>query len=376
LHRLVAINLLDSFLQGAYWWTIPLLLVERGIDLATIGVVFAAYPLVFFLSRMLFASAADSVGLRAFFNLNALTAFCSAAFYAISRSPFSFAIAKATQGLKDSSLWAVNRNAAYEIAKGREPQMVSATVIFIRGLGVACGAILSGILMSTIGFLGIFMLLAVLSATMFVPANMLDIGPRREFDVYELLMRLRPDFNNQKLWRISLVMGFHTMAAALITGYILPIFLRSKGMGYWEIATMSAVYAGAGVFLLPITLRKVPSVKQTIVAQLLLYVPAVTAVPFFEEGPMIGMVILMALGESTSYIVWESLIHHAVEGSENVATAIGWVHLPAHLVQIFALVFAGILTESIGYLAPFWISSISFFLYSIFAWRSLRNVKK
>lgn len=372
----MAVNLLDSFLQGAYWWTIPLLLVERGIDLATIGAVFAAYPLVFFLSRMLFASVADSVGLRAFFNLNALTAFCSAVIYALSRSPFSFAIAKAAQGLKDSSLWAVNRNAAYEIAKDKEPQMVSATILFVRALGVASGAVLSGILMSTIGFLGIFVLLAVLSVVMFVPASMLDIGPRKKLDVNELLMRLRPDFSNQKLWHISLVMGFHTMAAALISGYILPIFLRSKGMGYWEIATMSAVYAGAGVFLLPFTLRRVPPIKQTTAVQLLLYVPAVMVVPFCEEGTMISMVILMALGESASYIVWESLIHHAVEGSENVATAIGWVHLPAHLVHTFALISAGMLTENLGYLAPFWISGISFLLYSIFAWRSLKDIKK
>lgn len=63
MRRLVAVNVLDAFIGGAYMLTISLLLVERKIDIATIGVVFSAFPVAFAVCRMLFASAADTVGL-------------------------------------------------------------------------------------------------------------------------------------------------------------------------------------------------------------------------------------------------------------------------------------------------------------------------
>lgn len=104
MRRLVAVNVLDAFICGAYTLTIPLLLVEHKIDIATIGVVFSAFPVTCVACRMLFASTADTVGLRKFFNLNALGSLASVVLYAISSSLSLLAVAKATQGTKESSL--------------------------------------------------------------------------------------------------------------------------------------------------------------------------------------------------------------------------------------------------------------------------------
>jgi hypothetical protein len=73
LRRLISVNVLDAFITEAYNLVIPLLLVERKIDLATIGLIFSILPLVFVISRFLFAAFADSLGLRSFFNLNAIS---------------------------------------------------------------------------------------------------------------------------------------------------------------------------------------------------------------------------------------------------------------------------------------------------------------
>src|SRR5512136_1398925 len=104
--------------------TIPLLLVERNIDLTTIGVIFSAFPVVFLVSRMFFASAADSIGLKKFFKMDAIGNLASIVLYGISSSPFSYTVAKGAQGIKEASLWAVNRNAAYEITNSEHPEMV------------------------------------------------------------------------------------------------------------------------------------------------------------------------------------------------------------------------------------------------------------
>lgn len=104
MRRLVAVNVLDAFIGEAYTLTIPVLLVEHKIDIATIGVVFSAFPVTCVACRMLFASTADTVGLRKFFNLNALGSLASVVLYAISSSLSLLAVAKATQGTKESSL--------------------------------------------------------------------------------------------------------------------------------------------------------------------------------------------------------------------------------------------------------------------------------
>jgi len=373
LRRLVAANVLDAFILGAYTLTIPLLLVERNIDVATIGIVFSAFPIVFVVSRMLFASAADSVGLRKFFNLNALGNLASGILYAISSSPFSYAVAKAAQGIKESSLWAVNRNAAYEITSNENPAMVTSTIIFVRSLAIAVGAVVSGFLIFWAGFESVFVLLTVVSALIFIPARSLDIGIRKKrLTLNGLFEKLDPRLVDRRIWRTSLVMSSYVAASTLAVGFVLPIFLKSRGLGYWEIGMIIAAYTGVGALLLPMTLRRTPSVKNTILVQALLYVPAVVLIPVSGGWFMVCMVLIMAFGESTSYIVWESLITQSIKDTENVATSIGFVHVPSNLVLIPSFLIAGYLIEEFGYVAPFWIAGVLFLLYSITAWRTLK----
>ena len=115
------VNVLDAFLTGAYTLAIPLLLLERKVDVAVIGVVFAALPLTYMMSRTLFASLADRIGHGKFFNANALSNLATVVSYALSSSPISYGFAKGMQGVKDASLWAVNRSAAYTIAGHENP---------------------------------------------------------------------------------------------------------------------------------------------------------------------------------------------------------------------------------------------------------------
>jgi hypothetical protein len=53
--------------------------------------------------------------------------------------------------VKDAAIWAVNRNAVYEAAEGRSPQMASSTIYFIRALATTIGAAASGIVIEAEG---------------------------------------------------------------------------------------------------------------------------------------------------------------------------------------------------------------------------------
>ncbi len=374
MRSLIAINVLDAFIHGVYMWTIPLLLVERNISLTGVGVVFSIYAISFAVTRLLFASVAESVGLKRIFQFNALGSLASVVLYTSSSSYFSYSAGKAAQAIKDSSLWAVNRNAAYQIARNVNPQMAVAMILFIRALAVCLGAIVSSILLAHIGFEGLFAFIAILSVLMFVPASRLDVSLQRSgLKVNELFRRLDPRLMPQRLWWISLVMSCSSVASTLITSYILPIFLRSRGLSYWEIGLIFAMYTGVGALLIPLTLRGTASARNVIIIQIALYLPAAILIPVYGPRVEILLIMMMALGEYIAVITWESLIHEAVKESKNVATAIALVHLPSNLVIMPIFVFAGFLTETVGYHAPFWTAAASFLVYSITAWHFLKS---
>jgi len=59
--RVIAIAFLNYFVSGGLTLTIPLLLLDRNVNLAEIGIVISILPLVFLSIRMLFASLADQM---------------------------------------------------------------------------------------------------------------------------------------------------------------------------------------------------------------------------------------------------------------------------------------------------------------------------
>lgn len=373
MRRLLLVNLLDAFIAGAYTLMIPLLLVERNMNITTIGLVFSVLPLVFVVSRLFFAASADSLGFRKFFNLNAAGNFVSVVLYSLSSSSTSYALARGVQGVKEASLWAVNRNAAYEIA-GDQNADVASRIIFVRALPLALGAIASGFLIFWVGFTPVFIILAFLSVLIFVPASMLRIGGKeKESILFEVIKKLDPTSVSKTVWSASIVMCFYFLASSLTIGFVLPIFLRSRGLGYWEIGILLAAYNALGALLLLLTAQKVLTVKNAIIVQALLYLPAALIIPLSEGWLMTAMIVLMAIAEWTSYMTMESVVVNAVRGCENTATAISFLFTPGQLATMVGFVLAGLLVEMYGYTAPFWVAGMFFVTYSASAWLMLKD---
>jgi MFS family permease len=364
------VNVLDAFLTGAYTLAIPLLLLERKVDVAVIGVVFAAMPLTFMMSRTLFASLADRIGHGKIFNASALSSLATVVSYALSSSPISYGFAKSMQGVKDASLWAVNRNAAYTIA-GHENPYVITTIDFVRGLAIASGAFVSGFLISEIGFQGLFVVLAITSALMFIPSRRLSSVSNTQPAQGNLLKNFNPRSVDRRIRLASLIMASYMGGSALVIGYILPILLETRGLGYFEIGMTLAIYSGIGAVLLPLTFRRTASIRKVITAQLLFYIPAAILVPLFSGWLMLILIGMMALGESTSYIIMESLITQAVSG-QNTATNIAFLFIPGNIATFAAYVVAGLLVVAFGYMAPFWIAGLLFIIYSFSAMHALK----
>ena len=364
MRRLLSVNMLDAFIGGAYTLAIPLLLVERNVDLETIGLVFSALPLVFVISRLFISASADSLGLRKFFNLNAITSLASVVLYWLSSSSASYALAKGAQGLKDASLWAVNRNAAYEIVGDRDAD-VAAKVIFVRALPSAMGAIASGFLIFWAGFTPVFILLALVSLLIFIPARMLRIGTKEKKPILiEIVRKLDPRSITKPVWQASMVMCFYFLASALAIGFILPIFLRSRGFDYWAIGILVAMYNALGAGLLLLTAQRTLTLKKAILIQALLYLPAALIIPLSEGWLLIILIVTMAVADWTSYVTMEYVVVDAIRGCENTASAISYLFTPGQLSTIIGFILAGVLVERYGYIAAFWVGGFFFVTYS------------
>ena len=88
--RILAITFLNYFVSGGLTLTIPLLLLERNVDLAEIGIVLSVLPLVFMVVRLFLAALADLVGWARFYLLlNWPGTLVSTLIYFIASSPTS-----------------------------------------------------------------------------------------------------------------------------------------------------------------------------------------------------------------------------------------------------------------------------------------------
>ena len=65
--KVFAIQMMHSFASGVVGVAVPLMMKARNIDVVTMGLVFAAMPLIFQLGRMAFAVVSDLLGRKPFF---------------------------------------------------------------------------------------------------------------------------------------------------------------------------------------------------------------------------------------------------------------------------------------------------------------------
>ena len=119
--RILTITSLNFFISGGLTLIIPLLLLERNLDLVEISLVLSILPLVFLIVRLLISLIADSRGWNRFYLLlNWPGSVLSILFYLMATSTSFFLFGKIFEAIKESSYWAVNRTAIFSLSPNRE----------------------------------------------------------------------------------------------------------------------------------------------------------------------------------------------------------------------------------------------------------------
>jgi len=375
--RVVAVTFLNYFVTGGLGLTIPLLLLERNVNLAEIGLVISIMPLVFLFVRLLFAALADQLGWAPFFVLlNWPGTFFSTVIYFLANSTFGFLFGKVVEAVKESSYWAVNRTAIFSLSpkqKGKEATRISAVI----SLSFAIGSAISGLGITYMGFSFTLGILIIASSIMGIPAALLWRTDKRDskLKISSVIALLDPRGRSKTFWIVSFAMLFYSLALYPLGALLLPVFMAQQlEYGYVSIG-MAFMFYNVISFLVAIYALKIPLEIERVFVQSLL---ALSATFLLANSGIYfpALFLLLAVANGLGLGFFESIIAKATENRMAVSVDIGLLHIPVRLAEFSSVLGAGFIAQTIGYSPMFGASGIFFAAFSILSLYVLKTRKK
>jgi len=340
---------------------IPLLLLERNMNLTEIGIVLSILPLVFLFARLVLAAIADYVGWSHIFLLvNWPSTVVSIVIYFFASSVPIFLFGKIAEGLRESSYWAVIRTAIYQLAPqnaGKEATKNNAII----WLATAGGGAFAGLSIFYIGFSVSLVMLALISLGISVPALMLWKSstktpiPKTE----NPFTSLNPKGRTRLFWIGSITLMFGSLSVYPLVSLLLPVFMSQQlGYDYITIGLLFLLYNSVSAVATFFSLKKPVSLRRAIVLISL----SIVASALLAYTNYIFLIALLALAFVRGYGIgfFEYTIVKVTKNSKNICVDIGFIHVPQRIAEFASVLTAGFLAQTFGYL-PVFIAIGSFF---------------
>ncbi len=363
--KILGINFSDAFITGAVTIALPLLLVQRNIDVSTIGIVFSLLPIIFTITRVISASFADQIGFKKFFTLNGLANFLHIAIFWIANNPLLYAFGKIGEGWKNAFIWAVNRSSVITTSKHEHVYRGNSKINFARLLGLAAGSIAVGITIAKFSFGGVFAICLVFSIAIVLLSLLLKKdGSIKSFNFKATLKKLDLRNKSPLFKRTSIAMIFQTIATATLTGFALPIFLENKGLAFETIGLLFAGYYLINAAVIFIAIKMEFSAKKILNLQIAFFSIGAIGLIFAQNDLIFIPLLIMAAGDSLGGIIFEMIVANAAKGSKSVSVDVGWLHVPSHIGNSLGIFFGGFIIQFFGFSPLFIICAISFAIYT------------
>jgi len=364
--RVAAITFLNYFVTGGLTLAIPLLLLERNVNLAEIGLVISILPLVFLFVRLLFAALADQLGWAPFFILlNWPGTFFSTTIYFLANSTFAFLLGKIVEAVKESSYWAVNRTAIFSLSpkqRGKEATRISAVI----SLSFAVGSAVAGLGITYVGFSLTLGILIIASSVMGIPAALLWRNHKSysKPKILSAIALLDPRGRGKTFWLVSFAMLFYSLALYPLGALLLPVFMAQQlGYGYIAIG-MAFMFYNVISFFVAIYALKIPlEIGRVFVQSLIALFAAFLLADSGIYFPALFLLLAVANGLGLGF--FESIIAKATENRETVSVDIGLLHIPVRLAEFSSVLGAGFIAQALGYMPVFVASGIFFVAFSV-----------
>lgn len=367
--NVLIIQVLNSLVAGVLGIALPLMMDQRQIDVKLVGVIFACMPLIMQGGRLIFATVSDFWGRKLFFVSNGLLGILSALVYYFARTPLEFVFGKTVEGTKEGTLWAVNR--AFLLEKGKGHWKILVYLRAIVYVAYAVGSLLAGFFIVWLLFEGTMLICALISVPVFLLALLL-IGQKREQVSKEKVLRFLDFRQKDKKFKIFLFLFFCWGSAfGLIGGFVIPYFLKANSFSpeaIGAIICLQILMAGLFSYLCSRTSRMR---FLTLLSGVLF--SAIFALLGFSSFLLAGVLIIASGAVEGMTVIGQEGILSKICTKESYGTDIGLLMTGLHIGEAMSLALAGILIETLGYVAPFLLSAV---IYAIFYVGSYLNLKE
>jgi len=374
LKRILAITFLNFFIKGGLTLAIPLLLLDRNVDLVQIGVVISILPIVFMVVRLLMAVLADSKGWnRIYLLLNWPWSVLSTFVYLIASSTPMFLLGKILEALKESSYWAVSRTAIFSFSPKREGKESTRNIAVLL-LSTALGSAVAGFGIAYFGFSFTFSILIVAAGFIAIPAAFLWKIPKQNFKSNRLRFGeiINPRKKGKMFWFVSMTSVFFSLAFFPLLNLLLPVFMVQQiGYDYLNVGIAYMLYNLIVSIVILGTLRFSLGIKRVIlqssIALFATFLLASSSCYFF------ALFLALAVAEGLGWFFYESIIAKATKDKPNVSVDIGLLIVPLRFAEFGSVLYAGLIAQYIGYAPVFASSGIFFLIFSFLAFHLLRK---
>jgi len=364
--RVTAITFLNYFVSGGLTLTIPLLLLNRNVDLAEIGVVISVLPLVFLLARLLFSALADQIGWSPLFALfNWPATFFSAVIYFLANSVPAFLVGKTVEGVKESAYWAVKRTAIFSLSPKHEEKEAT-RINAVIWVATAVGSAVAGIGIAYVGFSSTLGIMIVASAVIGIPAAMLWRTEKRDskLRISRLMALLDPRGRDRVFWLVSVIMFFYSLATYPLVTLLLPAFMDQQlRYDYVSIGLAFMLYNLVASIVTFVTLKTSLGFGRVVVQSILaLFATFLLAGSgFYFPALFLALAVTRGLGIG----FFESIIAKVSKNRQTVSVDIGLLHVPTRFAEFASVLSAGFIAQFIGYEPVFAASGIFFAVFSV-----------
>lgn len=365
------INFLDAFITSSLSIIIPLLLVARGVSVVQIGLVVSMSPVIFVVSRSIFAAMSDQVGVRRFFILNGVMNVISFLIYMVASSPFLFSIGKMFEGVRNGTIWAVNRTAVFlRRGKGGAAEMTRTQAI--RTAAAAMGIVATGILLNTYTFNMTFVFFIILSVVLLAVSFLVEGSGKSKVKMTEIFGQL--DFRRKSdiLKKGSLVAIPQSVATAIPLSLVFPLFLNSIGYSYGWIGVAIALYYAVSATTAFVYMKMKWGAMSIWVGGFCFLVGAIL-LPLLGGMWAMPLIGIMGIGDGMSTPLWEAVVFNCVKKSRDVSSDIALLHTPSNLSNAVGLIISGVLVAMWGYGVVFVLCGVLFVLSFYWCFELLRE---
>lgn len=368
-----AIQALNAFIKGTIFIVIPLLMLDRGIPIESMGLIFAALPLVTQMNRLLFGIVSDYIGRKKFYFFNGLMNMGFLGVYYLATTPLGFLLGKITEGIRNASLWSVNRAYLMDHSKEKDKEKI---LIKMRGLNSvfeAFGTLLAGFLIVIFLYDKTLLLLIALSVLLFPNVKMLKDKVKRKISPSAIVRALDFRSKSKKFKNFVGIFFLLGLSWGLITGYILPLFLKTMGVPVENIGLLLGIrvlFNGIFIYLF----SSIWTGKRKILVGGLLISLIIALLAFSDYTTLPVLIVLFGMASGIADAGYETIFVHIVD-HDSLGRDIGILLIGTHVGMSVTQGLSGFVITSLGFPILFFTSAMLFTLFSLAAYYNMNNVK-